>query len=92
MMLFKDWRKEIDKMNVEVAASKAKCRPFTEKKFLTGLAILIGAAEFAKRGSDLEKIMRFSAAVYHSDRQPLCVLCTCSVWQRYVKEVVLKHL
>jgi hypothetical protein len=53
MLLFKDWRKKVEKLNVAVATSKAKCRPFTEKEFLTGLAILIGAAEFAKRGSDL---------------------------------------
>jgi hypothetical protein len=41
MLLFKDWRKKVEKLNVAVAASKAKCRPFTEKEFLTGLAILI---------------------------------------------------
>ena len=53
MLLFKDWGKKVEKMNAGVSASKTKCRPFTEKKFLTGLAILIGAAEFAKKGSDL---------------------------------------
>jgi hypothetical protein len=53
MLLFEDWRKKVEKMNVAVALSKAKCRPFTEKDFLTWLAILIGAAEFAKRDSDL---------------------------------------
>ena len=52
-LLFKDWRTKVEKMNAAVAASKIKCKPFTEKDFLTGLAILIGAAEFAKRGSDL---------------------------------------
>jgi len=49
MLLFKDWRKRVEEMNVAVVGSKAKCRAFTDKKFLTGLAILIGAAEFAKR-------------------------------------------
>jgi len=53
MLLFKDWRKKVEKMNAGVSASKTKCRPFTEKEFLTGLGILIGAAEFAKKGSDL---------------------------------------
>jgi hypothetical protein len=52
-LLFKDWRKKVEKLNVAVAASKAKCRPLTEEEFLIGLAILVGAAEFAKRGSDL---------------------------------------
>jgi hypothetical protein len=48
-LLFKDWRKKVEKLNVAVTASKAKCRPLMEKEFLTGLAILIGAAEFAKK-------------------------------------------
>jgi hypothetical protein len=43
----------VEKMNAAVAASKVKCSPFTEKEFLTGLAILIGAAQFVIRGSDL---------------------------------------
>ncbi len=53
ILLFKDWRKKVEKMNAAVAASKAKCRPFTDTEFLTGLAIFIGAEVFAKRGSDL---------------------------------------
>jgi len=40
----------------------------------------------------LEKIMRFSAAVRCSGQQHLRVLRACSVRQRYVKEVALKHL
>ncbi len=53
MMIFKDWRKKVEKMNAAASASKTKCKPFTEKELLTGLAILIGAAEFAKRDSNL---------------------------------------
>jgi hypothetical protein len=52
-LLFKDWKEKVAKMNEAVASTKVKCRAFTEKEFLTGLGILIGAAEFAKRGSDL---------------------------------------
>jgi len=52
-ILFKDWTEKVKKMNAVISASSAKCRQFTEKEFLTGLGIMIGAAEFAKRGSDL---------------------------------------
>jgi hypothetical protein len=52
-LLFKDWRQKVTKLNEAVEASKAKCKPFTEKEFLSGLATIIGAAEFARRGSDL---------------------------------------
>ncbi len=44
------------KMNEEVVASKAKCKLFSQKEFLVGLAVLIGAAEFAQRGCDLFSI------------------------------------
>jgi len=39
--------------DVGVFSFQGRSRPFTEKEFLTGLGILIGAAEFAKKGSDL---------------------------------------
>jgi hypothetical protein len=51
--LFKEWRTKVDKLNEAVLASKCKCRLFTPKEFLVGIKIIIGAAEFAKRGSDL---------------------------------------
>jgi hypothetical protein len=53
MLLFKDWKEKVVKMNEAVAASKAKCKLFSQKEFLVGLAVLIGAAEFAQRGCDL---------------------------------------
>jgi hypothetical protein len=40
-------------MNAAIEAAKVKCRPFSDKGFLIGLAIMVGAAEFAKQGSDL---------------------------------------
>jgi hypothetical protein len=52
-LLFTDWTKKVKKMNAVISPSSAKCRLFTEKEFLTGLGIIIGAAEFAKRGSNL---------------------------------------
>jgi hypothetical protein len=33
MLLLKEQRKKVEKMNAAVSASKAKCRPLTEKKF-----------------------------------------------------------
>jgi hypothetical protein len=50
---FLDWRSKVEKINEAVLASKAKTRLFSETEFLTGLGILIGAAEFAQRGCDL---------------------------------------
>jgi len=52
-LAFKNWKEKVVKMNEAVQASKAKVRDFTQSEFLMGLAILVGAAEFAKRGSDL---------------------------------------
>jgi hypothetical protein len=52
-LMFKNWKRKVSKLNAAVSASGAKCRPFMEKEFLIGLGILIGAAEFAKRGFDL---------------------------------------
>jgi hypothetical protein len=52
-VLLIDWRKKVENLNEAVGASKSKCRLFTSNEFLIGLGIIIGAAEFAKRGSDL---------------------------------------
>jgi hypothetical protein len=41
------------KMNEAVAASKAKCKVFSNKTLLVGLGIMMGATDFAKRGCDL---------------------------------------
>jgi hypothetical protein len=50
-LMFKDWGEKVEKLSNAVVA--LKCRLFTGKEFLTGLVIKIGAAEFARRGSDL---------------------------------------
>lgn len=52
-LLFKKWNEKVERLNEAVMASKSKCKAFTEKEFLCGLAVIVGAAEFAKRGSDL---------------------------------------
>jgi hypothetical protein len=52
-LLFKDWTKKVKKINAVISVSSAKCRLSTEKEILTGLGSMIGAAEFAKRGSNL---------------------------------------
>ncbi len=52
-LLFKNWKEKVKKMNAMICSSPVKCQSFTEKEFLTGLGIMTGAAEFAKRCSDL---------------------------------------
>ena len=66
-LLFKNWKEKVEKMNKAVEAAKAKCKPFTEAEFLTGIAILIGAAEFAQRGSDLFSVKDSVAGVEEDD-------------------------
>jgi len=43
----------VNKMNIAVIASKAKCKKFSNEEFLIGLEIIIGAAEFSQKGVDL---------------------------------------
>jgi hypothetical protein len=43
----------VNKMNVTVAASKAKCKKFTPKELLIGFGIIIGAAEFSQKWGGL---------------------------------------
>ncbi len=50
---FLDWESIVDKMNLEVEASKARCKKFMKEEFLIGLGLLIGAAEFSQKGVDL---------------------------------------
>ena len=57
-LTFADWRVIFEKLNDAVAVhnnnnSKKKVRLFTEVEFLTGLGLLIGAAEFGCRGVNL---------------------------------------
>jgi hypothetical protein len=53
MLLFKDWRKKVEKMNAGVSASNQVQTLHRKGISDSGLAILIGAAEFAERGLDL---------------------------------------
>jgi len=48
-----DWKSKVAKMNLEVEASKTRCKKFTHEEFLIGLGLLIGAAEFSQKGVDL---------------------------------------
>jgi hypothetical protein len=52
-LLFKDWRKKVEKLNEAVVVSKCKCRLFPPREFLIGSGNIIGAAKFAKRGTYL---------------------------------------
>jgi hypothetical protein len=54
-LLFKDWTEKVKKMNAVICDICIICKvqAIHGKEFLTGLGIMIGAAEFAKRGSDL---------------------------------------
>jgi len=50
----KNGRKDmVKKMNDAVAASKTKCKKFSNEEFLVGLGIIIGAADFSQKGVDL---------------------------------------
>jgi len=40
-------------MNVAREKAKAKCKKFSNEEFLTGLGLLLGAAEFSQKGVDL---------------------------------------
>jgi hypothetical protein len=52
-LMFLDWKDMVNKMNVAVAASKAKCKKFSNEEFFIGLGIIIGGAEFSQKGVDL---------------------------------------
>ena len=52
-LMFLDWKDMVNKMNDAVAASKTKCKKFSNEEFLVGLGIIIGAAEFSQKGVDL---------------------------------------
>ena len=59
-LTFVDWRLALRKMNDAVEEQnnnnqKKKVRPFTEKEFMQGLGIFIGAAEFGVQGANLWK-------------------------------------
>jgi hypothetical protein len=53
---FFDWKSKVEKMNVAIEKAKAKCKKFSNEEFLTGLGLLIGAAEFSQKGVDLFNI------------------------------------
>ncbi len=52
-LMFHNWKGMVNKMNVTVAASKAKCKKFTPKELLIGFGIIIGAAEFSQKWGGL---------------------------------------
>ncbi len=51
-LTFEDWKSTVKKMS-ESVGSKCKTREISNSEFYIGLVILIGAAEFARRGCDL---------------------------------------
>jgi hypothetical protein len=50
---FLDWKEKIQKMNEAVEKAACRCKRFSDEKFLTGLAMLIGAVEFSQKGIEL---------------------------------------
>ena len=52
-LMFQDWKRMVQAMNLAVEVSKAKCKKFTNEEFLTGLGLIIGSAEFSQKGVDL---------------------------------------
>jgi hypothetical protein len=78
-MLFKDWRSKVEKINAAVLGSKAKTQQFTESEFLIGLAILVGAAEFAQRDCNL-----FSVKDNGMDEEIWASLCVVPHFEKYM--------
>ena len=83
-LLFKDWTEKVKKMNAVISSSSVKCRPFTEKEFLTGLGIMIGAAEFAKRGSDLFSVKDQVAFDGEEEEENWASLCPDPHFEKYM--------
>jgi len=83
-LLFKDWTEKVKKMNAVISASSAKCRAFTEKDFSTGLGIMIGAAEFAKRGSDLFSVKDQAAFDGEDEEENWASLCPDPHFERFM--------
>ncbi len=52
-LAFMDWKRRVEKMNMAIEKAKAKCKKCSSKEFLTGLGLIIGAAEFLQKGNDL---------------------------------------
>jgi len=50
---FLDWKEKVQKMNEVVEKAACRCKKFSNEEFLTGLAMLIGAAEFSQKGIEL---------------------------------------
>lgn len=50
---FLDWKEKVQKMNEAVEKAACRCKKFSNEEFLTGLAMLIGAAEFSQKGIEL---------------------------------------
>jgi hypothetical protein len=48
-----DWKEKVQKMNEVMEKTSCKCKKFTGEKFLTKLALMIGASEFSQKGVEL---------------------------------------
>jgi hypothetical protein len=84
MLLFKDWKEKVVKMNEAVVASKAKCKLFSQKEFLVGLAVLIGAAELAQRGCDLFSIKDMLTEESEDKNEAWKSLCAGPHFERFI--------
>jgi hypothetical protein len=79
-LAFKDWEAKVALMNEAVQALAAKIKKISEAEFLIGLAILIGAAEFAQRGCDL-----FSVKDQGTDNEDKWTsMCTDPHFEKYM--------
>jgi hypothetical protein len=48
-----DWKEKVLKMNEAVEKAVCRCKKKSDEEFLTGLAMLIRAAEFSQKGVEL---------------------------------------
>ena len=82
-LMFLDWKDMVNKMNDAVAASKTKCKKFSNEEFLVGLGIIIGAAEFSQKGVDLFSVKNIDDDD-EDDLQQWPSICPSPQFQQYM--------
>jgi hypothetical protein len=85
-LLFKDWTEKVKKMNAVICDICIICKvqAIHGKEFLTGLGIMIGAAEFAKRGSDLLSVKDQAVLDGEDEEENWASLCPDLHFERFM--------
>jgi hypothetical protein len=77
---FVHWKAKVDKMKLEVSASNCNCRKFLYEKFLIGMALLLGAADFSRKGVVLFRRMKMMTKTLSSGQQSLLLHTFSNTW------------